>query len=68
MVLFEYTKFLGAEFSPLSFEFIAHVSLLFFGGVLLALIGYRAKGILGSVFFTVVGAAAFLYQNGLLRF
>ena len=67
-MLFEYTKFLGAEFSPLSFEFIAHVSLLLFGGVLLALIGYRVKGILGSVFFTLVGAAAFLYQNGLLRF
>ena len=67
-MLFEYTKFIGAEFSPLSFEFIAHVSLLFFGGVLLALIGYRVKGILGSIFFTLAGAAAFLYQNGLLRY
>jgi hypothetical protein len=66
-VLFEYTKLFGAEFAPLSFEFIAHVSLLLFGGVILALIGYRIKGILGSVFFTLVGAAAFLYQNGLLR-
>jgi len=67
-VLFEYTKLLGSEFPPLSFEFIAHVSLLLFGGVLLSLIGYRVKGILGSVFFTLAGAAAFLYQNGLLRF
>ena len=67
-MLFDYTKFLGAEFSPLSFEFIAHVSLLLFGGFLLALLGYRVKGILGSVFFTLVGAAAFLSQNGLLRF
>jgi hypothetical protein len=67
-MLLDYTKILGSEFSTLSFEFIAHVILLIFGGVLLALVGYRVKGILGSVFFTLVGAAVFLYQNGLLRF
>jgi hypothetical protein len=68
LVLLEYTKILGSEFSPLSFEFIAHVSLLLFGGVVLALIGYKFKGIFGSILLTLAGAAAFLYQNELLRF
>jgi hypothetical protein len=67
-MLFEYAKVINGEFSVLSIEFFSHILLLLFVGVIFALIGYRVKGILGSIIFTFAGAAAFLYQYGILRF
>ena len=67
-VVFEYTRFLDASFLPLSFEFIAHAGLLLIAGLILIYIGYWIKGVLGSVLVLVIGAAAFLYQHGFLRF
>jgi len=67
-VFIEYTKLIGAGFEPLSLEFIAHVCFLLFGSLLLVLIGYRLKGIVGSALMMAVGAALFLHHYGILRF
>jgi hypothetical protein len=64
-VLLEFTRLLGLSGdNPIVFDPAKDGIILIICGVILALLGYKAKGILGSILALLLGAGAFLYMKG----
>jgi hypothetical protein len=64
-VLLEFTRLLGLGGNrPISFDPAKDGIILIICGVILAVLGYKAKGVLGTVVALLLGAGAFLYLKG----
>ena len=66
-VMFEYMQLISPNDNLLSVDFISSVALLIFSGLILVAVGYKIKGIWGSVGAIVLGTLFFLFKQGILR-
>lgn len=66
-MIFEYLRLTGMSDSAFSLDFIARVLFLVFAGLLLALAGFKIKGVWGAVFALAGGVLLFLYNEGVVR-
>jgi hypothetical protein len=55
----------GASFS---LDFLSRVLFLVFAGLVLALVGFKIKGVWGAAWALAGGVALFLYNEGIIRF
>jgi hypothetical protein len=67
-MIFEYIQLTGMGHFAFSVEFVGRVLLLVLAAILLALAGFKVKGVWGSVLFLAAGIALLLYNQGLIRF
>ena len=67
-MFFEYFQLAGMDNSSFSLDFISRVFLQVFAGLLLALIGFKIKGVWGAAWALAGGVAWFLYNEGIIRF
>jgi hypothetical protein len=67
-MFFEYIRLTGMWDSSFSLEFISRVLLLVLAGLVLAVVGFKIKGVWGSVFALAAGVVWFLYNEGMIRF
>jgi urea transporter len=67
-MFFEYFRLTGMDNSSFSLDFISRVFLLVFAGLLLALIGFKIKGVWGAAWALAGGVVWFLYNEGIIRF
>ena len=67
-MFFEYFQLAGMDNSSFSLDFISRVFLLVFAGLLLALVGFKIKGVWGAALALAAGVFAFLYKEGVIRF
>jgi len=65
--MFEYMQLVSPGDNLLSVDFITRVVLLIFSGLILIAVGYKIKGIWGSVVAIVLGSVFFLFNQGILR-
>jgi hypothetical protein len=64
-MLLEFTRLLGlGGDEPIVFDPAKDGIILIICGVILAVLGYKAKGVLGSIVALLIGAVAFLYMKG----
>ena len=64
-MLLEFTRLLGLSGDrPIAFDPAKDGVILIICGVVLAVLGYKAKGVLGSIVGLLLGAGAFLYMKG----
>jgi hypothetical protein len=67
-MIFEYIRLTGMDNSSFSLNFVAQVFFLVFAGLLLAVIGFKIKGVWGAALALAAGVALFLYNEGMIRF
>ena len=67
-MFFEYIQLTGMGYSSFSLDFVARVVFLIFAGLVLALVGFKIKGVWGAAWALVGGVALFLYNEGVIRF
>jgi hypothetical protein len=61
----EFTRLLGLSGGrPISFDPAKDGIILIICGVILAVLGYKAKGVLGSIVALLLGAGGFVYLKG----
>jgi hypothetical protein len=67
-MIFEYMRLTGMGETTFSLDFVARVLFLVFAGLILAIVGFKIKGVWGAALALAAGAALFLYNEGLIRF
>jgi len=67
-MIFEYLQLTGTSGSWFSLDFISRVLFLLIAGLILALVGYKIKGIWGAALALVAGVVLVLYNEGIIRF
>ena len=67
-MIFEYLQLTGTSGSWFSLDFISRVLFLLIAGLILALVGYKIKGIWGAALALVAGVVLVLYNEGMIRF
>jgi hypothetical protein len=67
-MIFEYLRLTGTSGSWFSLDYISRVLFLVIAGLILALIGYKIKGIWGAALALAAGAILVLYNEGMIRF
>jgi hypothetical protein len=67
-MIFEYLRLTGMSDSSFSLDFIARVLFLVFAGLILAVAGFKIKGVWGAVIALAAGVLLFLYNEGVVRF
>ena len=65
--MFEYMQLIRPGDNLLSVDFFTRVALLIFSGLILVAVGYKIKGMWGSVVAIVMGSLFFLFNQGILR-
>ena len=66
-IMFEYMQLVSPGDNLLSVDFITRVALLIFFGLILVAVGYKIKGMWGTIVALVLGFLFFLYNQGSLR-
>jgi uncharacterized membrane protein len=67
-MIFEYLRLTGMRDSSFSLDFISRVLFLVFAGLILAVAGFKIKGVWGAAFALAAGVLLFLYNEGVVRF
>ena len=67
-MFFEYIQLTGMGDASFSLAFLSRVLFLVFAGLVLALAGFKIKGVWGAVLALAAGVAWFLYNEGMIRF
>jgi hypothetical protein len=67
-MIFEYIRLTGMGEASFSLDFISRVLFLVFAGLILAIAGFKIKGVWGAALALAVGVLLFLYNEGLIRF
>ena len=67
-MIFEYLQLTGTSGSWFSLDFISRVLFLLIAGLILALVGYKIKGIWGAAMALAAGVVLVLYNEGMIRF
>jgi hypothetical protein len=67
-MIFEYLQLTGTNGSWFSLDFISRVLFLVIAGLILALVGYKIKGIWGAVLALAAGVVLVLYNDGMIWF
>jgi len=67
-MIFEYLQLTGTSGSWFSLDFISRVLFLLIAGLILALVGYKIKGIWGAALALAAGVVLVLYNEGMIRF
>ena len=67
-MIFEYIRLTGMGESSFSLDFISRVLFLVFAGLILAIVGFKFKGVWGAAVTLAAGVILFLYNEGLIRF
>jgi hypothetical protein len=67
-MIFEYLRLTGMGDSSFSLDFVARVVFLVFAGLILAVIGFKIKGVWGAAVALISGVILFLYNEGMIRF
>jgi hypothetical protein len=67
-MIFEYLQLTGTSGSWFSLDFISRVLFLLIAGLILALVGYKIKGIWGAALTLAAGVVLVLYNEGMIRF
>ena len=67
-MIFEYIRLTGMDNSSFSLNFVAQVFFLVFAGLLLAVTGFKIKGVWGAALALAAGVALFLYNEGMIWF
>lgn len=67
-MIFEYIRLTGMGESSFSLDFISRVLFLVFAGLILAIVGFKIKGVWGAAVTLAAGVLLFLYNEGLIRF
>jgi hypothetical protein len=67
-MFFEYIQLTGMGGASFSLEFLGRVALLVLAGLVLAVVGFKIKGVWGAVFALAAGVVWFLYNEGMIRF
>ena len=67
-MIFEYIRLTGMDNSSFPLDFVSRVLFLFFTGLILAIAGFKIKGVWGAALALVAGVILFLYNEGMIRF
>ncbi|MDO8941808.1 MAG: hypothetical protein Q7U75_01420 [Desulfobacterales bacterium] len=67
-MIFEYIRLTGMGDSSFSLDFVARVLFLVFAGLILAVVGFKIKGVWGAALALAAGVVSFLYNEGMIRF
>ena len=67
-MFFEYIRLTGMDTSSFSLDFVARVLFLVFAGLILALVGFKIKGVWGAVLALAAGVVWFLFNERMIRF
>ena len=67
-MIFEYLQLTGTSGSWFSLDFISRVLFLVIAGLILALVGYKIKGIWGAALALAAGVVLVLYNERMIRF
>jgi len=67
-MIFEYLQLTGTSGSWFSLDFISRVLFIVIAGLILALVGYKIKGIWGAAMALAAGVVLVLYNEGMIRF
>jgi hypothetical protein len=67
-MIFEYIRLTGMDTASFSLDFVARVLFLVFGGLMLAVVGFKIKGVWGAAVALAAGVILFLYNEGIIRF
>jgi len=67
-MIFEYLQLTGTSGSWFSLDFISRALFLLIAGLILALVGYKIKGIWGAAMALAAGVVLVLYNEGMIRF
>jgi hypothetical protein len=67
-MIFEYLQLTGTSGSWFSVDFISRVLFLVIAGLILALVGYKIKGIWGAALALAAGVVLVLHNEGMIRF
>ena len=67
-MIFEYIQLTGMGDSSFSLDFVGRVLFLVFAGLMLAVAGFKIKGVWGAAVALAAGVILFLYNEGMIRF
>jgi hypothetical protein len=67
-MFFEYIQLTGMGGAPFSLDFLSRVLFLVVAGLVLAVVGFKIKGVWGSAVALAAGVILFLYNEGMIRF
>jgi hypothetical protein len=67
-MIFEYIQLTGMGGSSFSLDSVTRVLFLVFTGLMLAVVGFKIKGVWGSAVALAAGVILFLYNEGMIRF
>jgi hypothetical protein len=67
-MFFEYIQLTGMGGAPFSLDFLSRVLFLVVAGLVLAVVGFKIKGVWGAVLALAAGVVWFLYDERMIRF
>ena len=67
-MFFEYIQLTGMGGASFSLDFVARVLFLVVAGLVLAVVGFKIKGVWGAVLALAAGVVWFLYNERMIRF
>jgi len=67
-MFFEYIQLTGMGDASFSLAFLSRVLFLVFAGLVLAVVGFKIKGVWGAAYALAGGVALFLYNEGMIWF
>jgi len=67
-MFFEYVQLTGMGGASFSLDFLSRVLFLVVAGLVLAVVGFKIKGVWGAAWALAGGVAWFLYNEGIIRF
>jgi hypothetical protein len=67
-MFFEYIQLSGMGGASFSLDFLSRVLFLVVAGLVLALVGFKIKGVWGSALALAAGVVWFLYNERMIRF
>jgi hypothetical protein len=67
-MIFEYLQLTGMGGASFSLDFVSRVLFLVLAGLILALVGFKVKGVWGATLFLAAGVLLFLYNEGIIGF
>jgi hypothetical protein len=67
-MIFEYIRLTGMDASSFSLGFVSRVLFLVFAGLILAVVGFKIKGVWGAAVALAAGVVLFLYNERIIRF
>ena len=67
-MFFEYIQLTGMGGAPFSLVFLSRVLFLVVAGLVLAVVGFKIKGVWGAVLALAAGVVWFLYNERMIRF